>query len=116
MAHRFRGPDLKPSTPLDTRGPSHANRVTVHVQPHRISFEASTQHTLLDSLERQGLRWPSSCRAGTCRTCLCTAPSGAVKYDMAWPGLTPEEKAEGCVLPCVAYPLTDVVLQDPLAS
>ena len=28
-----------------------------------------------------------------------------------WPGLTAEEKEEGCVLPCVAYPTSDVVLQ-----
>jgi hypothetical protein len=38
---------------------------------------------------------------------------GEVRYEMAWPGLSPEEKAEGCVLPCVAWPVTDVVLQDP---
>jgi hypothetical protein len=35
---------------------------------------------------------------------------------MAWPGLNPEEKSEGCVLPCVAYPVTDVVLRDPFAD
>ena len=35
----------------------------------------------------------------------------SVRYDIAWPGLSPEEKAEGCVLPCVAYPESDVVLQ-----
>jgi ferredoxin len=34
-------------------------------------------------------------------------------YAIEWPGLTPEEKAEGCVLPCVAYPASDVVLQGP---
>jgi hypothetical protein len=34
---------------------------------------------------------------------------------MAWPGLTTEEKAEGFVLPCVARPLSDVVLKDPFA-
>ena len=36
---------------------------------------------------------------------------GSVRYDIEWPGLSPEEKAEGCVLPCVAYPESDVVLQ-----
>jgi hypothetical protein len=35
---------------------------------------------------------------------------------MAWPGLTTEEKAEGCVLPCVAFPMSDVVLKDPFAD
>ena len=36
---------------------------------------------------------------------------GTVRYEIEWPGLTAEEKAEGCVLPCVAYPVSDVVLQ-----
>jgi hypothetical protein len=35
-----------------------------------------------------------------------------VDYRIAWPGLLPEEKAGGWVLPCVAYPLSDVVLGD----
>jgi len=38
---------------------------------------------------------------------------GSVHYRIDWPGLTAEEKAEGCVLPCVAYPDGDVCLQDP---
>ena len=57
--------------------------------------------------------WPSSCRNGTCRTCLGQLKSGRVRYEIEWPGLTTEEMEEGCVLPCVAYPESDVVLQDP---
>jgi len=37
--------------------------------------------------------------------------SGTVRYEMEWPGLTSEEMADGCVLPCVAYPCSDVVLR-----
>ena len=39
--------------------------------------------------------------------------SGRVRYDIEWPGLMPDEHAEGWILPCVAYPEEDVVLQDP---
>ncbi len=77
------------------------------------SFDAWKQQTLLDSMEQGGLQWPSSCRSGSCRTCLSRLVHGEVRYEMDWPGLSPEEKAEGCVLPCVAYPLTDVVIEDP---
>ncbi len=86
------------------------------VEPENQTFDAWKNQTLLDSMEQGGLQWPSSCRSGSCRTCLGTLRSGQVRYEMDWPGLTPEEKAEGCVLPCVAYPVTDVVLQDPFAS
>ena len=40
---------------------------------------------------------------------------GRVRYEIEWPGLSTEEIDEGYVLPCVAYPLEDVHLQDPLA-
>lgn len=86
------------------------------IVPGEQVFDAWTDQPLLDSIEQGGLSWPSSCRAGTCRTCLSTLVSGQVRYEMAWPGLTPEEKAEGCVLPCVAYPLGAVVLKDPFAE
>ncbi len=85
------------------------------IAPDGGSFDAWKTQSLLDSLEQGGLQWPSSCRSGTCRTCIGQLISGQVHYEMAWPGLTAEEKAEGCVLPCVARPLGDVVLQDPFA-
>ena len=85
------------------------------IAPDGGSFDAWREQTLLNSLEQGGLTWPSSCRSGTCRTCIGHLVSGQVRYEMAWPGLTAEEKAEGWVLPCVAFPTQDVVLQDPLA-
>ena len=90
--------------------------VTGRIEPDGSTFDAWKNQTLLDSMEQGGLQWPSSCRSGSCRTCLSTLVSGEVRYEMPWPGITPEEKAEGCVLPCVAYPLTDVVLRDPFAD
>ena len=48
---------------------------------------ASTQ-TLLLSLEMGGANWPSSCRNGTCRTCLSHLESGQVRYQIEWPGLS----------------------------
>jgi hypothetical protein len=36
--------------------------------------------------------------------------SGRVRYEMAWPGLSADEKAQGVVLPCAAYPQSDLSL------
>lgn len=91
-------------------------RVNGCIAPGGQSFDAWTHQPLLHSMAQGGVQWPNSCRAGTCRTCISTLLQGEVRYEMAWPGLTPEEKAEGCVLPCVAYPVTDVLLRDPLAD
>ena len=90
--------------------------VTGRVEPDGQTFDARKNQTLLESMEQGGLQWPSSCRSGSCRTCLGTLIQGEVRYEMEWPGLNPEEKAEGCVLPCVAYPVTDVTLKDPFAD
>ena len=75
------------------------------------SFDAGDDEPLLHAAERAGIALPNSCRNGTCRTCLGQLVEGTVRYAIEWPGLTAEEKEEGCVLPCVAYPMSDVVLQ-----
>ncbi|PUE47855.1 ferredoxin [Limnohabitans sp. 2KL-1] len=85
------------------------------IEPDGHRFDAGREQSLLQSMEQAGLQWPSSCRAGTCRTCMGHLSAGQVRYKMAWPGMTAEEKAEGCVLPCVAFPVSDVVLIDPFS-
>ncbi len=74
--------------------------------------DAWTDRPLLDSLEQGGIDWPSSCRNGTCRTCIAQLVSGEVRYEIEWPGLSTEEKADGYVLPCCAFPCSDLVLRD----
>lgn len=84
---------------------------TVRVEPAGLQFEARAGQTLLQAALQAGVRLPSSCRNGTCRTCICRMTDGQVAYRIDWPGLSAEEKADGFILPCVAYPLSDVVLQ-----
>lgn len=79
--------------------------------PDGQQFDAWTHQPLLLSMEAGGVEWPSSCRNGTCRTCFSKLTSGQVRYDIEWPGLSADEKAEGYVLPCVAHPCSDVTLR-----
>jgi ferredoxin len=72
--------------------------------------DAPSNQPLLLSLEMGGANWPSSCRNGTCRTCIGKLDSGQVRYELEWPGLSAEEKAEGYALPCVAFPCSDIVI------
>ena len=78
-------------------------------------FTAPAEVTLLDAARAAGIILPSSCRNGTCRTCRCLLRSGSVHYRIEWPGLSIAEKEDGYVLPCVAYPLSDLVLDEPRA-
>lgn len=86
---------------------------TAVLTPSGQQCDAWADQPLLVSMEMGGINWPSSCRNGSCRTCLCKMTLGRVRYEIEWPGLMPDEHAEGWILPCVAYPEGDVVLQDP---
>ena len=81
------------------------------VAPSGQQFDVWPNQPLLLSLEQGGLDWPSSCRNGTCRTCIGQLERGQVRYAIEWPGLSAEEKREGYVLPCVAYPCSDLTLR-----
>ena len=87
---------------------------------HSIRYGAHTivardDETLLDAALRAGLDVPSSCRTGTCRTCIALLERGDVHYVVEWPGLIPEERAQGWILPCVAQARSDVELDVPAA-
>jgi ferredoxin len=66
-------------------------------------FVVESGQTVLAAAEQAGVAWPSSCRNGSCRTCLSRLLSGQVQHTIAWPSLSPDERAEGYVLPCVAH-------------
>ena len=84
---------------------------TVSLDPSGERFEAPADRTLLLSALEAGVDLPSSCRNGTCRTCMQQLREGRVGYRIEWPGLLREEKDEGWILPCVAYPESDLVIR-----
>ncbi|MES2530376.1 MAG: 2Fe-2S iron-sulfur cluster-binding protein [Pseudomonadota bacterium] len=85
------------------------------VEPLGAEFETDADSTLLQSADHAGIELPSSCRNGTCRSCICLLRAGRVRYCVEWPGLSVDEKVEGWTLPCVAIALEDVTLDVPLA-
>ena len=79
-----------------------------------VHFEAPADLPVLLAAERAGVAMESSCRNGTCRSCICLMDAGSVAYRIAWPGLSPDEKREGWILPCVAYATGALALTAPL--
>ena len=92
------------------------HRFSVQVHPAGWRYAASASQSLLSTALQAAIHLPSSCRNGTCRACMCRLLSGRVAYRIEWPGLSAEEKADGFILPCVAHPQSDVVLQLPSAT
>ena len=96
--------------------PEHFQIFTVRVLPADLQYDVEGDLTLLEAADMSRVQLPSSCRNGTCRTCICQLVSGEVVYTVDWPGLSAEEKTEGWVLPCVARPVSNVVLDQPTAT
>jgi len=87
----------------------------VRVEPAGLKFEAEPGESLVLAAQHAGIELPTSCRNGTCRTCLCQIQRGQARHLIDWPGVSAEEKAENWILPCVAEALTDLTLEVPLA-
>jgi ferredoxin len=90
-------------------------RFSVVIEPQEWEFDATDTMPLLEAARLANFVLPSSCRNGTCRTCMCRMTSGQVKYHIEWPGLSPEEKRDGYILPCVAHPESNLVIHAPAA-
>ncbi|WP_454766957.1 2Fe-2S iron-sulfur cluster-binding protein [Cupriavidus campinensis] len=84
---------------------------TARVLPGETQFAAPAALSLLEAALRDGVRLPSSCRNGTCRACISKLHAGSVRYRIEWPGLSPDEKDDGLILPCVACPTSDVTFE-----
>jgi ferredoxin len=85
--------------------------VQSNTKPENLQFSADSDKTILQSAERAQIYPISSCRNGTCRTCISTLISGEIRYNIDWPGLSAEEKQAGLMLPCCAHPLSDLVMK-----
>jgi ferredoxin len=85
------------------------------VLPGGFSFETASDLSLVQAADASGIELPTSCRNGTCRSCLCRLVDGQIRYRIEWPGVSADEKAEGWILPCVAEPLGDVTIEAPYA-
>ncbi|MDE2397400.1 MAG: 2Fe-2S iron-sulfur cluster binding domain-containing protein [Burkholderiales bacterium] len=86
------------------------------VEPGGWSIPVAAGSTLLQAALGAGLRLPSSCRNGTCRECRCRLLAGRARHLIEWPGLSADERREGWILPCVAEPLSDLVIEAPRAA
>lgn len=95
--------------------PENGKNFHIVIQPAGLQLDAVEGISILEAAILHDVRMPSSCRNGTCRTCMCRLDSGKVGYRIEWPGLSADEKKEGYILPCVAYPESDLHIDVPAA-
>ncbi len=74
------------------------------------AFEAAPGEAVLDTLLRNGVIVPNSCRAGVCQSCLLRAAEGAVPDDSRR-GLGAALVEQGYFLSCVCRPSGDLAVE-----
>ncbi|NWF56595.1 MAG: 2Fe-2S iron-sulfur cluster binding domain-containing protein [Syntrophaceae bacterium] len=74
-----------------------------------LEWEGSSGN-LLDFAEENGIHMESGCRIGTCGSCKVKLISGTVTMETE-EGLEDADKANGMILPCVAVPESDLVIE-----
>jgi ferredoxin len=65
---------------------------------------------LLDFAEENGIQMESGCRMGVCGSCKVKLISGTVAMETE-DGLEDADKADRLILPCVAVPESDLVIE-----
>lgn len=84
-------------------------RFSITLRSRGERFDCGADETLLGAAQRAGLRWPFSCASGICGTCRTRKHAGEVEMKQGG-GLRPREVAQGWVLPCCSWPLSDLEL------
>ncbi|MBN1774458.1 MAG: iron-sulfur cluster-binding domain-containing protein [Deltaproteobacteria bacterium] len=116
-AHRVRteayGPPANVTAePGWPRGLSADTRFAVRLAPGDRTVSARAGEPLMNALERAGVVVPALCRSGVCATCRTRLLEGRVFHP---PGaaLRATDLEAGFIHPCMAYPVSDLVLRLP---
>ncbi|MGE3334611.1 MAG: 1,2-phenylacetyl-CoA epoxidase subunit PaaE [Rhodospirillaceae bacterium] len=71
----------------------------------------TSKGSILENARSAGLPAPFACKAGVCATCKAKVIEGEVQMKTNY-GLAPEDLAQGFVLTCQAFPVSDKVVLD----
>lgn len=97
--------DRKPSSGK-TKATQQVTQATFHIDGTARNVIMTKDQTLLQAALDNALDPPFACKAGVCSTCMCKLTEGEVEM-VANHALEDYEVAQGYVLACQSYPLTD---------
>lgn len=85
-----------------------AFKITFQKSGKTFDWESSSNN-VLDFAEDKGIQMESGCRMGVCGSCKVKLLSGSVTMETE-DGLEDADKADRMILPCVAVPELDLVI------
>ncbi len=89
--------------------------VTVHMAGKVYTITASSDESILRSLEANGIAAPAHCRSGECGWCHSRLISGEVYTPKSMDGRREADLQYGYIHPCCSFPLSDLVIEVPVA-
>ena len=88
-------------------------KVTVRIAGTEQTITASSDVSLLRSLEANGIAAPAHCRSGECGWCHSKLVSGEIYTPKSVDGRREADYIYGYIHPCCSFPLSDLVIEVP---
>lgn len=113
MFGEFRNPSSQADYPSDV---PETVSLTVTIQDETKTVTGSTNDTVLQILEKNGIAAPARCRSGECGFCHSHLLSGKVYVPKNLEYRRLADFKFGCIHPCCSFPLTDLVINVPVSK
>ena len=113
MFGEFRNPASQADYPSDV---PETVSITVTIQDMTTTITGSTNDTVLQILEKNGIAAPARCRSGECGFCHSHLLEGKVYVPKNLEYRRLADFKFGCIHPCCSFPLTDLVINVPVSK
>ena len=91
-------------------------KITVTIQDKTWTVEGNSADSVMQILEKNGISAPARCRSGECGFCHSHLLSGEVYVPKHLEYRRLADYKFGCIHPCCSFPLTDLVINVPVAK
>ena len=91
-------------------------KITVTIQDNTYTVEGKTSDSVMQTLEKNKISVPARCRSGECGFCHSHLIEGKVYVPEKLEYRRLADYKFGCIHPCCSFPLTDLVIDVPVAK
>ncbi len=117
IRHEMFGEFHNPGTQADyPDGVPEKVKIKVTIQDNTYEIEGSSNDSVMQILEKNGISAPARCRSGECGFCHSHLISGKVYVPKALEYRRLADYKFGCIHPCCSFPLTDLEINVPAAK
>ncbi len=117
IRHEMFGEFHNPSTQADyPAGVPETVNITVTIQDVTTTVSGSSNDSIMQILEKNGISVPARCRSGECGFCHSHLISGQIYVPKHLDYRRLADYKFGCIHPCCTFPLSDIVINVPVAK